>query len=119
MAAIEVLVVLNNINIKEKSKCRIDKIFGGGGGGGKCPPCPMLAPPLIVKLFIFWPWEALDFSNEIRAQQEGCCTEWLCTTDFRHLEFIARCSIFVGVHGCLSKVIATKCLVAPSLSWNR
>ena len=116
MAAIEVLVVLNNINIKEKSKCRIDKIFGGGGGGASAPHASTATG---CKAVHFWPWEALDFSNEIRAQQEGCCTEWLCTTDFRHLEFIARCSIFVGVHGCLSKVIATKCLVAPSLSWNR
>ena len=37
-------------------------------------------------------------------------------TDFRHLEFIASCSIFVGIHGCLFKDIATKCLVAPVTS---
>ena len=30
---------------------------------------------------------------------------------FGHFEFIANCDICVGVHGCFSKAIATKCFV--------
>ena len=48
---------------------------------------------------------------QLKSQQEGCYSG--CETDFGHLELIASCSIFVGVHGCLFKAIATKCLVTP------
>ena len=35
--------------------------------------------------------------------------------DFGHLELIASCSIFVEVHGCLFKAIATKYLAVASV----
>ena len=54
--------------------------------------------------------EALDFSSEISAAIVA-----VCEIDFGYLEFIANCSIFVRVHGCLFKAIATKCLVAASV----
>ena len=69
---------------------------------------------LIVILAVigcFWQ-EALDFSSEIPTRR------LLCTIDFKHLEFIASCSIFVGaicshsyVATSVCKPSSTKCLV--------
>ena len=39
----------------------------------------------------------------VKSQQEGCYSGRQCATGFGHLEYIASCSIFVGVQWCLFK----------------